>query len=75
MGQLDDFVSMAGETKAPELIASVSVFLPLAIAAVALRIWVRVKLIRNFGWDDIMMIVALVRFPAPSLLPHSKVTC
>ncbi|KIW05020.1 hypothetical protein, variant 2 [Verruconis gallopava] len=53
---------MAGETKAPQLIASVSVFLPLAIAAVVMRIWVRIKMIRNFGWDDVMMVVALLNF-------------
>jgi hypothetical protein len=57
---IDDLAKMAGETKQPELIASVSVFLPLAIAAVALRIWVRTRMIRNFGWDDVTMIVALV---------------
>jgi hypothetical protein len=52
---------MAEETKQPELIASVAAFLPLAIATVALRIWVRTRMIQNFGWDDCTMIIALVR--------------
>ena len=51
---------MAGETRAPELITSVAVFLPLALAAVAVRLWVRCRMIRNFGWDDGMMLMALV---------------
>lgn len=54
---------MGDETRAQELIASVSVFLPLAIAAVAVRLWVRARMIRNFGWDDGMMIIALVLYP------------
>lgn len=51
---------MAGQTKAPQQIAAVSVFLPLALIAVAVRMWIRTRMIRNVGWDDWMMILALV---------------
>jgi len=51
---------MSDETRAPELIVSVAVFLPLALIAVAVRLWVRTRMIRNFGWDDGMMVLALV---------------
>lgn len=48
------------QTKAPQQIAAVSVFLPLALGAVALRLWIRTQMIKSLGWDDYMMIVALV---------------
>lgn len=60
MFSLDQLANMAEETKQPELIASVAVFLPLAVSTVVLRIWVRTRLSQNFGWDDITMILALV---------------
>lgn len=59
-GELDAVANMAGDSRAPELIASVAVFLPLAITAVAVRLWVRLRMIKNFGWDDAMMMMALV---------------
>jgi hypothetical protein len=58
IGSLDE---MARQTKAPQQIAAVSVFLPLAVVAVAIRLWIRIRMIHSFGWDDIMMVVALVR--------------
>ena len=33
----------------------------LALVAVSLRVFVRLKLIKNFGWDDGLMVVAVVR--------------
>ncbi|KAF2431531.1 hypothetical protein EJ08DRAFT_587012, partial [Tothia fuscella] len=46
-------------TRAPVQIAAVSIFVPLALAAVVLRIWIRRRMINSLGGDDIMMIVAL----------------
>jgi hypothetical protein len=51
---------MARQTKAPQQIAAVSIFLPLALLAVVIRIWIRSRMIRSLGWDDVMMVVALV---------------
>ena len=48
------------QTKAPQQVAAVSVFLPLALGAVALRLWIRTRMIKSLGWDDYMMVVALV---------------
>ena len=60
MSSIGDWDDMSRQTKAPQQIAAVSIFLPLALAAVVLRVWIRTRMIKSFGWDDIMMIVALV---------------
>jgi hypothetical protein len=52
---------MARQTKAPQQIAAVCVFLPLALVAVVIRISIRRRMISSLGWDDVMMVVALVR--------------
>ena len=38
------------------------VFLGLGLILVCLRVYVRTKVIKNFGWDDFLIILALVRF-------------
>jgi hypothetical protein len=48
------------QTKAPQQVAAVSVFLPLALGAVLVRLWIRTRMIKSLGWDDYMMVVALV---------------
>jgi hypothetical protein len=61
-----DFVNTArygdGKTasRQPYQIAVTAVFLSLSIPAVALRIWIRRWMINSLGWDDYMMVVALV---------------
>ncbi|QDS77659.1 hypothetical protein FKW77_002991 [Venturia effusa] len=50
------------QTKAPQQIAAVSVFLSLALGAVALRLWIRARMIKSLGWDDYMMVVALINY-------------
>ncbi|KAE9990961.1 hypothetical protein EG327_000674 [Venturia inaequalis] len=50
------------QTKAPQQIAAVSVFLPLALGAVAFRLWIRTRMVKSLGWDDYMMVVALMNF-------------
>jgi hypothetical protein len=61
MPSIGNIDTMARQTKAPQQIAAVSVFLPLAITAVVVRIWIRNRMINSLGWDDAMMVVALVR--------------
>jgi hypothetical protein len=58
MQLIDDIMSR--QTKAPQQIAAVAVFLPLALLTVVIRIWIRSRMINSFGWDDVMMVVALV---------------
>ncbi|KAF2396458.1 hypothetical protein EJ06DRAFT_240883 [Trichodelitschia bisporula] len=55
---------MAGDTpsKAPAQIAVVAVLVVLTMSAVGLRLWVRIRMIRSLGWDDIFMVVALFNF-------------
>ena len=38
-------------------------FVLCALVSTALRVWVRIKLTRNIGWDDHIMTLAMVRFP------------
>lgn len=44
-----------------------AVFLPVASVAVILRCYVRLRIVRAFGWDDGMMVFALVR---PSVIEY-----
>jgi hypothetical protein len=43
------------------LFASAAILLVLAVVAVLLRIYVRVFMIKSFGADDYLMVIALVR--------------
>jgi len=38
-------------------------FVAAAVVTTLLRIWVRVRLTRNLGWDDYTMMAAIVRVP------------
>jgi hypothetical protein len=55
-------VDIVQHSRQPYQIAITSVFLPLAIFAVAVRIWVRKRMINAVGGDDYMMLIALVGF-------------
>lgn len=48
------------ESRGPELFAVATTFVSLAAITVILRVYVRVFLVKAFGWDDAWMIVALV---------------
>lgn len=49
------------ETRGPALAAINHTFLGLCVVLVAARIYTRVRIVRWFGWDDVLIIVALVR--------------
>ncbi|KAH8654834.1 hypothetical protein BGZ61DRAFT_434895 [Ilyonectria robusta] len=53
---------MAIENRGPELTAVCATFTTMAVIAVALRCYVRLRIIRNFGLDDWAMVGALVSF-------------
>ena len=42
------------------LLVCSSLCLALAWVSVALRVWVRAVIIKSFGWDDTLMVFALV---------------
>lgn len=48
------------ESRGPELFAVAITFVSLAAITVILRTYVRVFLVKAFGWDDAWMIIALV---------------
>ncbi|PSN62142.1 hypothetical protein BS50DRAFT_138288 [Corynespora cassiicola Philippines] len=48
------------DNRGPELRAVCSVFVGMAFVATALRVYVRLHLVRAFGWDDAFMIMAML---------------
>ncbi|KAL4972773.1 hypothetical protein BDW66DRAFT_162614 [Aspergillus desertorum] len=59
---MDDTLPLAGHSLAIFVVAAVMVVL--SIVAVFLRCFVRVYLVRAFGWDDALMLIALALFIA-----------
>lgn len=49
------------EDRSLEVRAVAAVFLALATVATALRCYVRLVIVKAFGWDDAIMLLALVR--------------
>ena len=49
------------EDRSLEVRAVAAVFLALATVATALRCYVRLAIVKAFGWDDAIMLLALVR--------------
>lgn len=47
--------------KAVSIIAVTAVFLGISLVAVSLRCFVRLRLVKAFGWDDTVMVLAMVR--------------
>lgn len=44
-----------------------TIFLGISFLAVCLRCFVRIKIVRAFGWDDALMVLAMVPAPSPPL--------
>ncbi|KAL3478853.1 hypothetical protein BJX99DRAFT_256060 [Aspergillus californicus] len=63
---MDDALPLVGRSLAIFVVAAVMV--GLSIVAVLLRCFVRLFLVRAFGWDDSLMVIALVLFMALSSL-------
>lgn len=49
------------EDRSLEVRVVAAVFLALATVATALRCYVRLVIVKAFGWDDVIMLLALVR--------------
>lgn len=49
------------QTRVPDILAATLTLLPLAIFTVALRLWVRKRMMNALGWDDTFIVLALVR--------------
>lgn len=50
----------AAEDNRPKLFAITGTFISVAILAVVLRVYVRMRIIKTLGADDVMMVAALV---------------
>lgn len=55
------------------LLAVCWAFVTAALATTILRVWVRMRLTRNVGWDDYNMIIAMVSIDVHCPLKHLPV--
>lgn len=49
------------ENRGPMLLVLNGTFMGLMLWSMALRIWVRLGLVKSWGWDDSLMAIAVVR--------------
>lgn len=57
------------DNRGPELLAVCATFVSMAFVSVVLRCYVRLRIVKAFGWDDGFMVFALV-----SRLGHGRTT-
>ncbi|KAF2645431.1 hypothetical protein P280DRAFT_389644 [Massarina eburnea CBS 473.64] len=50
------------DNRGPELAAVCSTFVAMAFVSMALRVYVRLRMVRNFGWDDTFMLLAMLTY-------------
>lgn len=62
------------EGRAPVLFTVLMVMLPLAVVSMALRIFVRLRLVKAFGIDDYLMLLATVSTCIPQTFPGDTLT-
>lgn len=55
------------DSRSNAILIVTSVFFAISLVSVCLRIFVRTRVVRAFGWDDITMVVAMVCLPSPPL--------
>ncbi|KAJ5085074.1 hypothetical protein N7532_009845 [Penicillium argentinense] len=51
--------AVADDSRSKAILVVTSVFLAISLVSVCLRIFVRTRVVRAFGWDDIIMVVAM----------------
>lgn len=52
--------SLSSQSRVKEIFALLSVFSALSTSVVALRVWTRARILRSFGVDDAVIVVAQV---------------
>jgi hypothetical protein len=62
-------VATIDASRSRAILVVTSVFLGISLVSVALRIFVRTRIVRAFGWDDSIMVLAMVSTAPP--LPRS----
>lgn len=50
------------DSRSKAIIIVTSVFLGISLVSVILRCFVRTRIVRAFGWDDTVMVVAMVSY-------------
>jgi hypothetical protein len=52
------------DSRSNAILIVTSVFFAISLVSVCLRIFVRTRVVRAFGWDDITMVIAMVSLPS-----------
>lgn len=60
-GVVSDFAHPVNQQHYDQIVATMSIIVPLSTIAVLLRLWTRIVLVRRAGWDDAFALLALVR--------------
>jgi hypothetical protein len=50
------------DSRSKAILIVTCVFLGISLVSVILRCFVRTRIVRAFGWDDTVMVVAMVRY-------------
>ncbi|KAI0377925.1 hypothetical protein F5Y04DRAFT_167928 [Hypomontagnella monticulosa] len=61
--------SRVGEDKGPMTTTVISIVAAISTLVAIARLWVRVRIMRKFQFDDMIIVVAVVSIIAASLLP------
>lgn len=56
------------DSRSKAILIVTCVFLAISLVSVILRCFVRSRIVRAFGWDDSVMVLAMVSRPSPSEL-------
>jgi hypothetical protein len=70
MGRADQ--GMADENQGPVILGSTLTVTIAALITMVTRLYVRVRMIRNVGWDDYVMISAMVLVSPPNVSAWSS---
>lgn len=60
-----DVIMLPLEGRSETIFIVTTIFLGISFIAVCLRCFVRIKIVRAFGWDDALMVFAMVRISPP----------
>ena len=60
------------DSRSKAILSVTSVFFAISVVSVFLRVFVRTRVVRAFGWDDIAMVLAMVGLAISSKLHHVR---
>lgn len=63
------------DSRSKAIIVVTAVFLGISLGSVLLRCFVRTRVVRAFGWDDIVMLLAMVGPPGMKRCAYCRAQC